>query len=280
MLGSLASGKGFHNTVRTLFFCTLPDVANLSVDLNCDLGESFGVYEMGDDAQIIPNITSANVACGYHAGDPLVMRATVHLAVTHGVAVGAHPGFPDLVGFGRRALQASPAEVENLVLYQLGALAGIVAAEGGRLAHVKPHGALYNMASVQAPIAEAVARAVSAFDSGLVLFGLSGSRLLDAGRAAGLQIASEVFADRAYLPDGTLMPRSTAGAVVYDSSAVVERAVGMVTGGVVTAVNGEAIPVLADTICIHGDTPNATELAVSVRRGLEAAGVNVASIRS
>lgn len=249
-----------------------------SVDLNCDLGESSGRDEVGDDAQIIPRITSANVACGYHAGDPSVMRTTVRLSLAHGVAVGAHPGFPDREGFGRRTRQVSPEEVEDLVLYQIGALSGIVAAEGGRLTHVKAHGALYNMASIQAPIAEAVARAVKAVDRRLVLFGLSGSCVLAAGRAAGLVVASEVFADRAYLPDGTLLPRSMAGAMIHDPSAVVERAVGMVTGGVVTAVSGVVIPVVADTLCVHSDTPNAVELVTCLRSGLAAAGVEVATI--
>ncbi len=249
-----------------------------SVDLNCDLGEWSGHDQVGDAAQIVSRITSANVACGYHAGDPSVMRTTVRLSLAHGVAVGAHPGFPDREGFGRRTRQVSPDEVEDLVLYQIGALSGIVAAEGGRLTHVKGHGALYNMASVQAPIAEAVARAVKAVDRRLVLFGLSGSCVLAAGRAAGLVVASEVFADRAYLSDGTLVPRSKAGAVLYEPSAVVERAVAMVTEGLVTAVSGEVIPVVADTLCVHGDTPNAVELVTRLRSGLATAGVEVAAI--
>ena len=248
------------------------------VDLNSDVGESFGAYTVGHDVHLMSSITSANIACGYHAGDPSVMRATVRRAVEHTVAIGAHPGFPDLVGFGRRPLRASPAEVEDLVLYQIGALSGIVAAEGGRLSHVKPHGALYNMASEERPLAEAVARAVRAFDGGLVLFGLSGSCLLDAGQAAGLTIASEGFADRAYQPNGTLVSRATQGAVIDDVQRVVQRAVGMVTTGTVTAVNGEPIPVHADTICVHGDTPGAVELAASLRAGLEAAGVGIAAV--
>ena len=245
------------------------------VDLNADVGESFGVYTVGQDSGLMSSITSANVACGFHAGDPSVMRETVRLAVAQGVAVGAHPGFPDLVGFGRRALRTSPAEVEDFVLYQIGALAGIVRAEGGRLTHVKPHGALYNMASVERPIADAVARAVRAFDGGLVLFGLSGSPLLDAGRAAGLTVASEVFADRAYAPDGTLVSRATPGAVIDDLASVVSRAVGMLSEGEVAAVDGEPVSVHADTICVHGDTPGAVELAAGLRAGLEAAGVDV-----
>ena len=208
------------------------------------------------------------------------MRATVHLAAAHGVAVGAHPGFRDVEGFGRRVIRMSPAEVEDLVLSQIGGLAHIVAAAGGRLAHVKAHGALYNMASVEPPIAKAIARAVKEFDSGLILFGLSGSRILDAGRDAGLTVASEAFADRAYQPDGTLLPRSSAGAVLDDPSTVVERAVEMVTRGVVRAVDGTMIPVVVDTLCVHGDTPNAVEMVGRLRTRLESAGVGIAPVRS
>ena len=247
------------------------------VDLNSDVGESFGAYTIGHDARLMSTITSANVACGYHAGDPSVMRATVRRAVDDAVAIGAHPGFPDLVGFGRRALRASPAEVEDLVLYQVGALSGIVLAEGGRLTHVKPHGALYRMASDERPIADAVVRAVKGFDSSLILFGLSGSCLLKAGQAAGVRVASEVFADRAYRQDGALVPRTTPGAVIDDAASVVERAVRMVTTGTVVAVSGESVPVRADTICVHSDTAGAVELAAGLRAALEAAGVLVAA---
>ena len=248
------------------------------VDLNGDVGESFGAYTVGHDERLMSSITSVNIACGYHAGDPSVMRATVQHAVEHAVAIGAHPGFPDLVGFGRRPLRASPAEVEDLVLYQIGALSGFVHAEGGQLTHVKPHGALYIMASEERPIADAVARAVKAFDAGLVLFGRSGSSLLDAGQAAGLKVASEVFADRAYEPDGRLVSRATVGAVVVEPATVVERAVRMVTRGVVAAVDGTPVSVRADTICVHGDTPGAAELSASLRTGLEAAGVGVVAV--
>ena len=248
------------------------------VDLNSDVGESFGAYTIGHDERLMSSITSANVACGYHAGDPSVMRATVRHAVEHAVAIGAHPGFPDLVGFGRRPLRASPAEVEDLVLYQIGALSGIVRAEGGQLTHVKPHGALYTMAAEECPIADAVVRAVKACDGGLVLFGRSGSSLLDAGQAAGLTMASEVFADRAYEPDGTLVSRATEGAVIVDVASVVERAVTMVTRGVVVAVDGTPVYVHADTICVHGDTPGAAELSAGLRAGLEAAGVGVVAV--
>jgi UPF0271 protein len=249
------------------------------VDVNGDVGESFGAYTVRHDARLMSSITSANIACGYHAGDPSVMRATVRHAAEHAVAIGAHPGFPDLVGFGRRPLHASPAEVEDLVLYQIGALSGFVRAEGGQqLTHVKPHGALYTMASEERPIADAVARAVKAFDGGLVLFGRSGSLLLEAGRAAGLNVASEVFADRAYEPDGRLVSRATEGAVIVDLAGVVERAVSMVTRGVVAAIDGTPVSVHADTICVHGDTPGAAELSAGLRAGLEAAGVGVVAV--
>ena len=250
------------------------------VDLNSDVGESFGAYTMGQDECLMASITSANIACGYHAGDPSVMRVTVRHALEHAVTIGAHPGFPDLVGFGRRRLRASPAEIEDLVLYQIGALSGIVRAEGGQLTHVKPHGALYTMASEEQPIADAVVRAVKAFDGELVLVGRSGSSLLDAGQASGLNVASEVFADRAYKPDGTLVSRTADGAVIVDVASVVERAVSMVTRGVVAAVDGTPVAVHADTICVHGDTPGAAALSVGLRAGLEAAGVDVVAFAS
>ena len=251
------------------------DRSHARVDLNSDVGESFGAYTMGQDERLMASITSANIACGYHAGDPSVMRVTVRHALEHAVAIGAHPGFPDLVGFGRRPLRASPAEIEDFILYQIGALSGIVRAEGGQLTHVKPHGALYTMASAERPIADAVVRAVKAFDGELVLVGRSGSLLLDAGQASGLNVASEVFADRAYEPDGTLVSRAADGAVIADVGSVVERAVSMVTRGVVAAVDGTLVSVRADTICLHGDTPGAAELSAGLRAGLEAAGAHV-----
>lgn len=249
----------------------------LRVDLNCDVGESFGRYTLGDDAGILPHVTSANVACGFHAGDPLIMRRTVRQAVRLGVAVGAHPGFPDLGGFGRREMQAGPDEVEAMVLYQVAAMAGIVEAEGDRLRHVKPHGALYNMAARDRRLADAIARGVAAAGEGLVLVGLSGSQLLDAGRAAGLAVASEAFADRAYEANGELRARSLPDAVIGDPAAAVARVLQMLDEGAVTAVTGDRVAVRADTICIHGDTPGAARLAAAVRDGLEAAGVALAA---
>jgi 5-oxoprolinase (ATP-hydrolysing) subunit A len=246
-----------------------------SIDLNCDLGESFGRWSLGHDAEVMESITSANVACGYHAGDPNVMRDTVRLARTKGVAVGAHPGFPDLVGFGRRNMTASPREVEDFVLYQIGALHAIAAVEGVKLHHVKAHGALYNMAIRDRPLADAIARAVAAFDRSLILFGLPATELLRAGEAAGLEVAPEGFADRAYEPDGSLTPRSRAGAVIHDPDEVVKRAVRMARDGVVTATTGQDIPMRVATICTHGDTPGSHELTRLLRAGLEREGIQV-----
>jgi UPF0271 protein len=247
----------------------------MRIDLNSDLGESFGPWPMGQDAALMDSISSANLACGFHAGDPGTMRATLRLAKAKRVAVGAHPGFPDLVGFGRREMKATPAEVEDLVLYQVSALAGMAAAEGMRLQHVKAHGALYNMACRDRALADAIARAVAAFDRSLRLFGLPNSELLRAGEAAGLTIAAEVFADRAYDPDGSLTSRAKPGSVIHDTPTVVERAVTMVRDKAVVAVDGSTIALQADTICLHGDTAGAADHARAVRKGLEAAGIAI-----
>jgi UPF0271 protein len=252
----------------------------MRIDLNSDLGESFGAWAMGQDEALMDSITSANVACGFHAGDPGVMRQTLALAKDKGVAVGAHPGFPDLVGFGRREMKATPAEVHDLVLYQVAALAGMAAAQGLGLQHVKAHGALYNMACKERSLADAIARAVAAFDRSLILFGLPNSELVRAGAAAGLTVAAEVFADRAYERDGSLTSRNKPGSVIHDEDAVVERAVRMVKRRDVVAVDGSVIALQADTICLHGDTPGAAALARVVRRGLESAGVVIAALRT
>jgi 5-oxoprolinase (ATP-hydrolysing) subunit A len=249
------------------------------VDLNADVGESFGTWVLGQDPVLFPHITSANVACGFHAGDPGVMRATVALARQHAVAVGAHPGFPDLAGFGRREMRMSPREVEDLVVYQIGALAAIAAAQGLRLQHVKAHGALYNMAVTEFALAEAIARATAAVDRSLVLLGLPGSQLLKAGERAGLATASEVFADRAYRADGTLVPRTQPGAVIHDGDAVVQRVVAMVRDQEVLAEDGVRVPLRIDTICVHGDTPGAAQLAARVRAALTAGGIEVRPLR-
>ena len=250
----------------------------MRIDLNSDLGESFGPGPMGQDAALMESISSANVACGFHAGDPGAMRQTIALARDKGVAIGAHPGFPDLVGFGRREMKASPAEVEDFVLYQVAALAGMARAQGTKLQHVKAHGALYNMACKDRALADAIARAVAAFDRSLILFGLPGSELLRAGEAAGLPVAAEVFADRAYDPDGSLTSRSKPGSVIHDAKAVVERAVRMVREQNVVAVDGSTIALRADTICLHGDTPGAADLARAVRTGLEHAGIRICAL--
>jgi UPF0271 protein len=249
-----------------------------TIDLNSDLGESFGPWKMGQDDALMPSITSANIACGLHAGDPSVMRQTIALAKHHGVAVGAHPGFPDLQGFGRREMHLSTREVEDLVLYQLAAIGGVAAAEGVRLQHVKAHGALYNMAARDAALARAIARAVAAFDRQLIMFGLPNSPLLEEGRRAGLRVAAEIFADRTYEPDGSLTSRRIAGSVIHDADRVVHRAVDMVVTRRVTATNGATIALEADTLCLHGDTPGAAALAQQIRRALETAGVQVKAI--
>lgn len=250
----------------------------MQIDLNCDLGESFGRWSLGSDADVMRSITSANVACGYHAGDPGIMRETVRMARDHGVAVGAHPGFPDLVGFGRRNLSATPREVEDFVIYQIGALAAIAAAEGVTLRHVKAHGALYNMAVRDRALADAIARAVAAVDRSLILFGLPGSELLRAGQGVGVPVAAEGFADRSYEPDGSLTPRDREGAVIHDPSSVVRRAVRMARDEVVTASNGEDVPLYVKTICTHGDTPGSHVLTRLLRAGLEREGIAVRAV--
>ena len=250
----------------------------MRIDINSDMGESFGAYSIGHDAGLMQSITSANVAAGFHAGDPTVLRDTIRLAKTRGVAVGAHPGFPDLVGFGRRELNVTSQEAEDLVLYQIAAVAGVAAAEGVRIQHVKPHGALFNMAVRNAELASAIARGVAAFDKTLILFGLPGSEILHAGRAAGLRVAAEVFADRAYESDGSLASRRKPGSVIHDATAVVARAVRMVKERTVVAIDGSVVALEANTICVHGDTPGSDDLAAKIRAGLEAAGITVQAI--
>lgn len=248
---------------------------NSAVDLNADVGESTGTRRYGDDEGVMPHITSANIACGFHAGDPGVMRATVALARMHGVAVGAHPGLHDLAGFGRREMPISPHEVENLVAYQVGALAGIGAAQGVRLTHVKPHGALYNMAARDRPLADAIVRAMHAVDPALVLFGLANSELVRAAGDAQVAVASEAFADRGYLANGKLAPRGEPGGVVSDVDAVLARAAAMVVDQSVVAVTGERVRLTVDTLCVHSDTPGAAELARRLRAALQQAGITV-----
>jgi len=248
------------------------------VDLNCDMGESFGAYRIGADDEVFPYITSANVACGFHGGDPTVMRTTLARAREHRVAIGAHPGFPDLIGFGRRNIDATPDEVYDLVVYQIGALLGFACAAGLALQHVKPHGALYNMAVERPQLAAAIARAVRDVDRGLVLFGLPGSHLISEGEAAGLRTASEAFADRNYMSDGTLVSRRRPDAHVHDAGEALARAIRMVREGSVTPVDGPPISIRVDTICIHGDGPHAAEFARELRSGFERARVRVQAI--
>jgi UPF0271 protein len=248
------------------------------IDINSDVGEAFGAYHIGHDAGLMKSITSANVAAGFHAGDPSVLRETIRRAKAHGVAVGAHPGFPDLVGFGRRELNVTAKEAEDLVLYQVAAVAGVASAEGVRIQHVKPHGALFNMAVTNAELAGAIARAVAAFDPALLLFGLPGSEILKAGRSAGLRTAAEVFADRAYEPDGSLASRRKPGSVIHDPAAVVARAIKMAKDRSVVAIDGSVVPLEADTMCVHGDTPGSDDLAAKIRAGLERAGITVKAV--
>lgn len=250
----------------------------MRVDLNADVGESSGTPSGGQDPMLMPHITSANVACGFHAGDPGVMRATVALAREHGVAVGAHPGFPDLEGFGRRELHVSPRDVEDFVVYQVGALAAIAAAQGVRLQHVKPHGALFNMAVRDIALADAIARATATIDRSMILFGLPGSEIVAAGQRAGLRTACEAFADRAYQPDGTLVSRQQSGAVIDDPDTVVRRVVRMVREQTVDAIDGTRVALTVETICVHGDTPGAADLAARIRSALTKAGVEVRAI--
>src|SRR5262245_1624609 len=248
------------------------------MDINCDMGESFGPWTMGADAEVMPNITSANVACGAHAGDPRVMRRTIRAAKALGVSVGAHPGFADLQGFGRREMQADPGEVEDSLIAQIGAVAAMARAEGTALRHVKAHGALYNQAARDRRLADAIAKAIKAFDASLVMFALPKSHMVDAAVAAGLRVAAEGFADRAYEPDGSLTPRSRPGAVIHDVTLVVDRAVRMARDGVVLTPDGQEIAMKVDTICVHGDTPGAPELTRRIRAGLEAAGIHVRAL--
>ena len=250
----------------------------MHIDLNCDMGESFGAYHLGMDAEVIRHITSANIACGWHAGDPLVMNRTVEMAVENGVGVGAHPGYPDLLGFGRRNMACTPEEVRLYMVYQIGALKAFCAANGTRLRHVKPHGALYLTAVENADVARAVAEAIVAVDPGLIYVALAGKKgelMTRIGSEMGLKVAYEAFPDRAYTPEGTLQSRKETGAVIKDPRVVVERARTMVLEKRVIAVDGSSIPLQADTLCVHGDTPTAVDLTRGIRKALESEGVEL-----
>ncbi|MBX0326986.1 LamB/YcsF family protein [Oscillochloris sp. ZM17-4] len=246
-----------------------------AIDLNCDCGESFGPWPMGDDSALLPHVTSANVACGGHAGDPATMRRTVRRCKELGVSVGAHPGYPDLQGFGRRSIPMDPAEIEDMVLAQLGALHAIARAEGVELRHMKAHGALYNDAARAPLIAQAIARAVAAFSRDLVLVGLAGSAMISAGEEAGLRVAREAFADRAYEPDGSLRSRSLPDSLITDPARNLQQAMSIIDSGFALSVDGLQVPIWADTLCIHGDTPGAAARAAALRAGLVAAGIEI-----
>jgi UPF0271 protein len=247
----------------------------LTIDLNSDLGEGFGPFRVGADGELFPLISSANVACGFHGGNPLMMERTVRQAQAHGVAVGAHPGFPDRDGFGRRAMTLTAAEIRADVLYQLGALAGFCKAAGVPLQHVKAHGALYNLAVGDETVATAIAQAVWDFDPALRFFALPGSALERAGQGAGLTVTREAFADRAYLADGSLVPRSRPGAVIEDAELAAARMVRLVTDGVVETIDGGELRLEAETVCIHSDTPGAVGIAEAVVRRFGEAGIAV-----
>jgi UPF0271 protein len=245
------------------------------IDLNSDVGESYGAWTMGQDDALMPVVTSVNIACGAHAGDPQVMARTVALAVEHGLGIGAHPGYPDRDGFGRRDLEMTDAELEASLLYQLGALGAFVRAAGATMTHVKPHGALYNRAAGDERLARVICSAVTTFDTNLILVALAGSPMLAVAHAAGLATAAEAFADRAYGADGSLRSRRLAGAILATPAAAAAQAVSIVTKGYLTSHDGQQVAVVADTLCVHGDTPGAPDYARAVRAALEAAGVTV-----
>ncbi|APR05096.1 LamB/YcsF family protein [Thauera chlorobenzoica] len=248
---------------------------NQTINLNADLGESFGAWTMGEDAALLQVVRSANIACGFHAGDPVVMRHTVRSARAAGASLGAHPAYPDLQGFGRRPMKIAPAELEAMIIYQVGALAGIAAAEGGRVTHVKPHGALNNQACEDAVLADAVARAVKAIDPGLILLAPVLSELYFAGERAGLKVAGEIFADRAYTDKGTLVPRGAPGAVIHDHDALVTHVLRMLDAGGVVSQSGKILRTAMDSICVHGDTRGAVDSARHLRTELEARGWSI-----
>jgi 5-oxoprolinase (ATP-hydrolysing) subunit A len=246
-----------------------------SIDLNCDCGESYGAYVMGDDAAMLALVTSANVACGFHGGDPQVMAQTFKLAKEKGVAIGAHPGFPDLWGFGRRRLPFSAAEIERLVAYQIGAAQALATYAGHKITHVKPHGALSNVASEEPDVAQAIARATKAVDPQLIFLAVAGTELERAGQAEGIVIAREIYADRGYGDDGLLLPRSKPGAVLHDPTAIAARVLTMVETGAVISATGKRLPVMIDSICVHGDTPDAVAIAAAVRTSLTQSGIQL-----
>jgi UPF0271 protein len=250
------------------------------VDLNSDIGESFGAYKIGMDEEIVKFISSANIACGFHAGDPMVMDKTVDISKKNGVALGAHPGFPDLVGFGRRNMDVSPAEAKNYIVYQIGALQAFCRSRGIKMQHVKAHGALYNMAAVDEKLAAAIVEAIASVNENLICVGMANTAMQRAAEKVGLKFACEVFADRNLNPDGTLVSRKLPNAVIHDEELACKRVLRMVKEGVVEAVDGSLVKVKADTICVHGDNPQAVEFAKKIKRTLEENGVKVAPMGS
>ena len=250
----------------------------LKIDLNCDLGESFGNYKIGMDEEVIKYVSSANIACGFHASDPLVMEKTVLMAKNAGVAVGAHPGFPDLVGFGRRNMNVSVPELKAMVLYQLGALDAFCRKNKIKMQHVKPHGAMYNMAAKDEKLALAISEAVAEYDSSLILLGLSGSQMLAAAQKVGLPFKKEVFADRAYEEDGSLVARTKPGAMIDDEKEAIERLITMIRYGKVCAITGKEISVEPDSVCVHGDNPKALDFVIRIKNRLTEEGITVESM--
>lgn len=248
------------------------------VDLNSDLGESFGCYKIGMDEEVLKHITSANIACGFHAGDPIQMDKTVKLAMENNVQIGAHPGFMDVIGFGRREMKISKDEVKAYVKYQLGALNSFVISNGAKIQHVKAHGALYNMAAKDYDISLSIAQAVYEVDKNIILLGLANSSIIDAGKAVGLRVANEVFADRAYNSDGTLVSRSLEGSIIYDPNIAIKRVIKMVKENKVEDINGKNIDIKADSICVHGDNPKAIEFVKRIRSELIKEGINICCI--
>lgn len=250
------------------------------IDLNSDLGESFGAYKIGMDAEVIAQMTSVNVACCAHAGDPIVLRKTIETAKKHGVSVGAHPGFPDLQGFGRRNMSLSPEEVTDYVLFQMGGLSAFLKAQSMEFQHVKAHGALYNMAAVDIKLAMAIGKAIKSYDSSIIYCGLAGSQMEKAAGELGLRFANEVFADRGYRPDGTLVPRSQPGAMIEDENEAATRVVRMVKEGKVKASDGSDISIKADTVCLHGDNAHAVAFAEKIRNILTGEGVRLVPMKN
>jgi len=249
------------------------------VDLNSDIGESFGDYKLGLDEEVVKYISSANIACGFHAGDPMVMAKTVKLAVIENVSIGAHPGYQDLMGFGRREMKITKEEAKNYVKYQVGALWAFAESNGVNLQHVKPHGGLYNMAAKDTELAMAIAEAVYEVDKDLILVGLANSELTKAGKLVGLKVANEVFADRAYNPDGSLVSRKKEGSMIHDTDLAISRVLRMVKEGKVEAITGEDIDIQADSICVHGDNPKAVDFVNQIRKALENESVTIMAMK-